>query len=141
MAGLLAALADLAGVFPEDAGMKGWMRRKIGGGDLHGKLEMGAERRRKQQVLCYRPRNETRRTGFGRDGGEMKICRESACFPGLCRRCVLWESMLGLEARIMGRVGVGSSGELGGEGLCDLLEMKFREEGKTPERGLLQSWG
>lgn len=34
----------------------------------------------------------------------------------------------------------GNAGEAGGEGLCDLLEMGFREEGKIPESGLLQTW-
>lgn len=32
----------------------------------------------------------------------------------------------------------GGGGEVGGEGLCDLLRMRFREEGKTPESGLLE---
>lgn len=34
--------------------------------------------------------------------------------------------------------GDGSGSEVGGEGLCDLLRMRFREEGKTPESGLLE---
>lgn len=66
----------------------------------------GAERRGELQVLCYRAGNETAGTEFGREEGEVKICREPACFPGPCSRCVLWESLLVLEAKIIRGVGM-----------------------------------